>query len=143
VHFLQLDFNNLVNKLSGTFDWEAIVLGLTGGIEPHFGNNVWQSSGQLHMWYPRQKSPATDWEKRIDQIFNQAVQELDKNKRKALYNEWQQIVADELPLIYTVLPASLFAVRNRFENLYPTAYGGAFHNLEEIWIKKIGTDDRR
>ncbi|MCM8793275.1 MAG: ABC transporter substrate-binding protein [Candidatus Omnitrophica bacterium] len=134
VNFLPLEFNLLVSKLDSTYDWEAIVLGLTGGIEPHFGANVWYSWGQLHLWYPRQKIPATAWEKRIDELFTQAVQELDKEKRKKLYAEWQVIVSENLPLIYTVLPLNIFAVRNRFGNLYPTAYGGAFHNIEEIYI---------
>ncbi|MBN3039888.1 MAG: ABC transporter substrate-binding protein [Candidatus Omnitrophica bacterium] len=136
INFVPLAFNQIANKLDATFDWDMIMLGLTGGIEPHFGNNVWQSSGQLHMWYPRQKKPATEWEAEINRIFDQGVQELDNNRRKALYDRWQEIVADELPFIYTVLPASIFAVRNKFGNLNPTPYGGAFHNLEEIYIKK-------
>lgn len=136
VHFMQLEFNNLVTKLNSTYDWDAIILGLTGGIEPHFGNNVWQSSGHLHMWYPKQKNPATSWEKKIDDIFNRGVQELNRDRRKKLYDEWQEVVADNVPFIYTVLPANLLAVRNKFGNLYPTSYGGAFHNLEEIFIKK-------
>jgi len=88
------------------------------------------------MWNPSQKEPTTWWEKRIDQIFNEAVQELDEQKRKMLYDEWQGIVARELPVIYTVLDASIYAVRNKFGNLHPTSYGGVFHNLEEIYIKK-------
>lgn len=136
VNFMALEFNNLVSKLTATFDWDAIIIGLTGGIEPHFGKNVWDSSGQLHMWYPKEAKPATEWEKRIDDIFNQGVQELNDKKRKALYDEWQVIVSQELPVIYTVLPASIFAVRNKFGNLRPTPFGGAFHNLEEIYIKQ-------
>lgn len=135
VNFMALEFNNLVSKLTSTFDWDAIIIGLTGGIEPHFGKNVWDSSGQLHMWYPKEAKPATEWEKRVDDIFNQGVQELNEKKRKTLYDEWQVIISDELPVIYTVLPASIFAVRNKFGNLKPTPYGGAFHNLEEIYIK--------
>lgn len=136
VNFVPLAFNQLVSKLDSTYDWDAVIIGLTGGIEPHFGSNVWQSSGHLHIWYPKQKTPATQWEAEIDKIFNAAVQELDKNKRKALYDRWQEIVAEKVPLIYTVLPASIFAVRNKFGNLQPTPYGGAFHNLEEIYVKK-------
>jgi len=135
VNFLELEFNSLVTKLNATFDWDAIIIGLTGGIDPHFGKNVWNSQGQLHMWYPMQKEPATKWEARIDEIFNEGVQELNPQKRKILYDEWQMIVSKELPFIYTILGANMFAVRNKFENLNPTSYGGAFHNLEEIWIK--------
>ncbi|MCC6758304.1 MAG: ABC transporter substrate-binding protein [Candidatus Omnitrophica bacterium] len=136
VNFLSLEFNTLVTKLNSTFDWDAIVLGLTGGIEPHFGKNVWHSTGGLHMWYPMQKTPATDWEKRIDEIFIQGVQELDENKRKVLYDEFQVIVSQQLPLIYTVLNSDLYAIRNRFGNLKPTSYAGPFHNMEEIYINK-------
>ncbi|MDP2939880.1 MAG: ABC transporter substrate-binding protein [Candidatus Omnitrophota bacterium] len=136
VNFLSLEFNYLVGKLASTYDWDAVIIGLTGGLEPHFGKNVWASNGQLHMWHPKQKSPITDWEKRIDEIFNTAVQELNEEKRKILYDEWQLIVSLKLPLIYTVLAADIFAVRNKFGNLNPTPYGGAFHNLEEIYIKK-------
>jgi len=134
VNFLGLEFNSLVTKLSVTFDWDMVILGLTGGIEPHFGKNVWDSSGQLHLWHPLQKTPATSWERRINEIFSQGVQELDPAKRKVLYDEWQAIIADEVPLIFTVLGADIFAVRNKFGNLRPTSYGGAFHNLEEIYI---------
>jgi peptide/nickel transport system substrate-binding protein len=134
VNFLSLEFNTLVPKLNASYDWDAIVLGLTGGIEPHFGKNVWDSTGSLHMWYPKQKTPATAWEKRIDEIFSQGVQELDENKRKVLYDEFQVIVSKQLPLIYTVLNSNLYAVRNKFGNLRPTSLGGAFYNIEEIYL---------
>ncbi|MFH1202674.1 MAG: ABC transporter substrate-binding protein [Candidatus Omnitrophota bacterium] len=135
VNLLSLEFNNLVTKLDSTFDWDAILLGLTGGIEPHFSRNVWHSRGQLHLWHPKQIKPLTKWEEEIDNIFDKGVQELDRDKRKVFYDRWQEIVSQELPVIYTVLPASIFAVKNKFGNLYPTSYGGAFHNIEEIFIK--------
>ena len=135
INFLPLEFNNLVGKLTATFDWDAIILGLTGGTEPHFGKTVWSSDGELHMWYPKQEKPATDWEKRTDEIFNLGVQELDEKKRKKLYDEHQRIVSEQLPMIYTVLSSTLFAIRNKFENIHPTSFGGVFHNIEEIYIK--------
>jgi peptide/nickel transport system substrate-binding protein len=134
VHFTPLEFNNIVDKLSTTFDWDCVLLAFTGGVEPHFSKNIWHSSGQLHEWYPRQEKPATEWEARIDWIFDHGVQELDKEKRKELYDEWQMIVSEQLPLIYTVLEESIFAVRNKFGNLYPVPFYGAFHNIEEIYV---------
>lgn len=136
VNFLQLEFNTLVTKLNSTFDWEACMIGLTGGVEPHSGRNVWNSSGQLHLWNPAQIEPATDWERLVDQLFDKGVQELDRQKRKEYYDEWQYVISENLPVIYTVLSESLFAVRNKFGNLNPTPYGGAFHNIEKIYIKK-------
>ncbi len=135
VNFLGLEFNSIVSKLMANYEWDAIVLGLTGGLEPHFGKNVWVSNGQLHFWNPGQPVPATAWEKRVDEIFTEGVQILDDAKRKPLYDEWQLIVSQQLPLIYTVFNASLVAVRNKFENLAPSKFGGIFHNLEELYLK--------
>lgn len=135
VNFLGLEFNSIVSKLMANYEWDAIVIGLTGGLEPHFGKNVWVSNGQLHFWNPGQPVPATAWEKRVDEIFTEGVQILDDAKRKPLYDEWQLIVSQQLPLIYTVFNASLVAVRNKFENLAPSKFGGIFHNLEELYLK--------
>jgi len=132
-----LAFNHLVTKLTATFDWEMVLIGLTGGPEPHFGRNVWHSSGELHLWDPGQKSPKRPWEKRIDDLFDEAVRLPDDADRRKLYGEWQKIASDELPLIYTVLPYSLYAVRNRFGNLFPTVNGGAFWDVEYVYVKKI------
>jgi len=90
------------------------------------------------MWYPGQETPATEWEERIDEIFAAGVQELDEYKRKILYDEWQEIVSEELPFIYTILGSNIFAVRNKFGNLKPSSYAGAFHNIEEIYLLKEG-----
>jgi peptide/nickel transport system substrate-binding protein len=136
VNLVPVEFNTLVNKLMASFDWDMVMIGLTGGVEPHFGQNVWYSSGGLHLWYPHQLKPATAWEKRMDEIYDQGAQEMDDNKRKILYDEFQRIVSDELPVIYTVLNMDMYAVRDKFGNLKPTVNGGAFHNIEEIYIKK-------
>lgn len=136
VNLNTLEFNTLVGKLMSTYDWDAIIIGLTGGVEPHFGRNVWASSGQLHMWHPNQLKAATPWEARLDEIFAKAVEELDENKRKALYDEYQLIAASQLPLIYTVLAANIHAVRDRLGNIRPSAYAGVFHNIEEIYVKE-------
>jgi len=70
------------------------MIGLTGGVEPHFGQNVWRSSGGLHYGtLARIKQPHLG-KNAMDEIYDQGAQELDENKRKALYDEWQRIVAD-------------------------------------------------
>lgn len=137
VNYAPIQFNTLVNKLDNPpFDWDAILIGLTGGVEPHSGMNVWMSSGQLHMWYPRQNKPETAWEKEIDELFTRGASELNEEKRRQIYFRWQEIAAEQLPFIYTVNPAAIYAVRNKFGNLNPTAYGGTTHNIWEIYISK-------
>jgi len=137
VDLLPVEFHTMVTQINVTKNWESVIIGLTGGIEPHGGKNVWHTNGQLHMWNmePDEKN-ITGWEKKINFIFEEGVKRLDAAGRKKLYDEWQEITAEELPMIYTASPASMTAVRNRFGNLKPTVYGGVLHNIEEIYIKK-------
>jgi peptide/nickel transport system substrate-binding protein len=134
VHFQHLEFSALTDRIDNPpYAWDAALLALTGNVEPHFGKNVWQSSGYLHMWFPGQKTPATSWEARIDSIFAAGSSELDESKRKALYGEWQRIAADQLPFIYTVLPEQIFCISNKFKNVNPSVTGGLLHNIERIY----------
>lgn len=135
VNLLPVEFNTLVTKLSITKDWEGVIIGLTGGIEPHFGKNVWNSKGQLHLWNLGPKNIPDKWEKEVDYLFDEGVKELDRNKRKKIYDKWQEIISEQLPVIYTVNPLVIYAVRNKFGNLKPSVYGGVLHNIEEIYVK--------
>ncbi|MDR2729129.1 MAG: ABC transporter substrate-binding protein [Chitinispirillales bacterium] len=136
VHFQILEFNSIIQKIDNPpFDFDCVLLGLTGGPEPHFGRNVWHSSGQLHMWYPRQSEPSTPWEARIDTIFDLGVKEMDRAKRKELYDEWQVIAAQKAPFIYTVLAERIECVWNKFENVNPNMNSGLLHNLEYWYVK--------
>ena len=137
VNTLPLSFNLLVQKVNATYDWECLVFGLTGGRDPHYGSNVWKSSGRMHLWWPFQKTPGFDWEKREDDIFNTAIQEMDKNKRKELYREWVGILYREEPFIYTTTPERVVAIRRKFGNLFPSpspSRNPVFHNEEELFI---------
>jgi peptide/nickel transport system substrate-binding protein len=137
-----LEFNNLVDKLDNTYDWETMILGLGSSDEPHVSANIWMSSARTHEWYPRQKTPSTPWEARIDTIFTVGAQEMDKTKRKVLYDEWQDIFAEQLPYIPLVSPLRLAAVRDKFGNVCPAPTGESvwvykrmfFHNIEEIFV---------
>jgi len=136
VHFQPMEFSRLTDRIDNPpYEWDAIFLGLTGNIEPHFGKNVWQSSGYLHMWFPEEKSPQMPWEVRIDSIFAAGSRELDESKRKILYDEWQRIAADQLPFIYTVLPEQIFCISNKFKNVNPSVTGGLLHNIERIYVQ--------
>ena len=141
VNFKPVEFNSLVAKLSNTYDWDAILIALTGNpLEPHSGHNVWTSDGALHLFNQRSEEDLKSsdkilpFEKELDKIFRQASLELDFDKRKSLYNEYQQIVARENPVIYLYSPANIIAIRKKFKNIYPTELGGTLHNIEEIYI---------
>lgn len=142
VNFKAINFNVLIGKLSGSLDWECILLGLTGGNEPNNGANVWFTDGNLHMFnqkpapgqQPIQGRTISEWEEKIDRLFVKGARELDEEKRKAIYVEIQQRVSDKLPFIYLVNPKALGAVRNKIEGVEYSALGGAFWNKDELKI---------
>ncbi|HIE59477.1 MAG TPA: ABC transporter substrate-binding protein [Persephonella sp.] len=133
VNFQTLDFNNLVSKLMSSYDFEAVIIGLTGSLDPYFGQNVWLSSGHLHMWYPNQKQPATKWEAEIDKLFEKASVELDPKKRDKLYKKAFKIIGEYQPMIFIVAPEELIAVKNKLKNVFPTVWGWYKSNM--VYIK--------
>jgi peptide/nickel transport system substrate-binding protein len=137
VNVLFLEFNGLVEQINVKRGWECLLFGLTGDRDPHWGANIWKSDARLHLWWPEQQTPGFPWEKRIDEVFAAGIQELDKNKRKAIYREYLEINYREQPFIYTTDPERVAAVRLKFGNLYPSpepTRNAVFHNDEEIFI---------
>ena len=123
VDFRLVDFGELVGKLIATYDWEAVVIGFTGGPDPYGGIAFWHSGADLHLWYPNQPEPATAWEAEIDELYTAASQELDHDERVRMYHRAQEIAAEQAPVIYTALSEQLGAVRNIFGNVTPTLHG--------------------
>ncbi|MBJ7296554.1 MAG: ABC transporter substrate-binding protein [Dolichospermum sp.] len=144
VDFTPLAWNTFIDKLSNTLDWDACLIGLTGGLEPNDGANVWSPQGGLHMFNQKPQAgqkpiegwEVADWEKKINELYIQGAQEFDEVKLKEIYGESQQLTQEYLPFIYLVNSYSLSAVRNRFEGIKFSALGGAFWNIHEIKITK-------
>lgn len=143
VNFKPVEFNSLVSKLSNTYDWDAIIIALTGNpLEPHSGHNVWSSNGALHLFNQRSDNDlkGTDkilpFEKELDEIFKKGAIELDFEKRKIIYDAYQEIVSKYNPIIYLYSPSNIVAARKKIKNLYPSELGGILHNIEEIYIDK-------
>jgi peptide/nickel transport system substrate-binding protein len=143
VDFQPLAFNALVDRLTDSLDWEAHVLGLTGGLEPNGGANVWLLDGALHAFNqnagpgqdPLEGWQAADWERRIAEIYVQAAQVIDFDERFELYKETQQLTQEYLPFIYLINNLSLTAVRNRVQGVKYTALGGSLWNVYELTVE--------
>ena len=132
------EFNALVDRIGNTFDYECVLMGLGGGgVDPASSMNVLKSDDLLHQWFPRQKTPATDWEARIDWLMDAQMRTLDFAQRKKYFDEVQAILAEELPMIYTVSPFVHAATRANLANVRPCALTPyrATWNLEELYWK--------
>jgi len=137
--YLPLDYRALVERINVTFDFECALMGLGGGSgDPATQMNVLRSSEELHQWFPFQKAPSTDWEARIDSLMDAQMRTLDFAQRKKAFDEVQVILAEELPMIYTVAPFAAAAIRSDVGNLRPAVLSPfrLTWNLEELYFKK-------
>lgn len=126
--FQAMTFDALVSKLINEWDWEVIIIGLTGGYTDPMdgGRNVWPTRGNLHMWSPA-LTPADEahmypWEMEIDRIFEDALKTPSYEERRQLAARFQHIVSREVPMVFTVLEEVITAVQDRFGNFSPTVY---------------------
>jgi peptide/nickel transport system substrate-binding protein len=137
--YMPIDYRALVERINVSFDYECALMGLGGGGgDPASQMNVLRSSEELHQWFPLQKTPSTDWEARIDSLMDAQMRTLDFAQRKKCFDEVQVILADELPMVYTVAPFAAGAIRSDVGNLRPAVLS-PYHltwNLEELYFKK-------
>ncbi len=129
---------NKVSAASGsTYDYEAMLFGLSpAGVEPTTYANFLLSGSDIHQWQPSQKTPATEWEARIDKLFAEQAREADPQKRAALFNEIQQIMADETPVVPIVARHVVSAANDRVGNYAPSSiFPFSIWNAEELFVK--------
>jgi peptide/nickel transport system substrate-binding protein len=113
VDFTPIPFADLVGKLLGAEGWEAVVIGFTGGIDPHGAGVIWRGTGDLHFWrysaggpegeHP-EKFPVADpqeWNARVDELWDLQASALTDAEAYPYFAEFQRLVAENLPLIYT------------------------------------------
>jgi peptide/nickel transport system substrate-binding protein len=137
VQVVPLEFRAMVDRLTNTHNYEAAVMGLVSGdADPTSEMNVWLSSGETHLWHPRQEKSATPWEAEMDRLMEQQLVTLDYAKRKSLYDRVQEIVAEELPVICLVSPNILVGAANRVGNFRPAILVPyALWNIEQLYVQ--------
>lgn len=145
INYTPIDFNTVVSKLLEP-SYEAVIIGLTGSVDPGSGWNVFRIDGGLHMWnYPPEYSEAVSpeeyvlpgWEKRVDEIFREQTAAVVEQDRFDLFAEFQVIFADEQPLVYTIGQNYLLVYDDTLElaNDNPNPAAGAFWHREGIYWK--------
>jgi peptide/nickel transport system substrate-binding protein len=120
VNVVTLDFPSLIERMTQTFDYEAILLGLTNvGLDPNEQMNVWLSSSENHQWNPSEKTPETPWEAEIDTLMRAQGSAADPKKRKENFDRVQEIAVEQAPFIYLVNRNALSAISTNVQNASP------------------------
>jgi len=137
VNVVTLDFPSLIERMTQTFDYEAILLGLTNvGLDPSEQMNVWLSSSENHQWNPAEKSPETAWEAEIDKLMRAQASSADARKRKESFDRVQEIAVEQAPFIYLVNRNALSAISTKVQGASPViVVPQTYWNVEHLSVK--------
>ena len=135
VNLVPLDMDSLIERISKTLDYEAVIFGLANvDIDPLEEMNFWLSAGPQHFWWPREKSPATPWEARIDELELKQASEISREARRKAMDEMQRIVQEQEPVIYLLNPDYLCAIAPSVKGAQPSiGPPQVFWNVE--WLR--------
>ncbi len=119
-HMVSLEFRSMLDRITGTFDYEACLLGLASGdVDPGSEMSVWPSDGSTHLWDLTRATADTMWQSEIDRLMASQMRSTKVATRKRLYDRVQQIMATNLPIIPLVSPNVLAGAKAGLRNLRP------------------------
>jgi peptide/nickel transport system substrate-binding protein len=136
VNVVTLDFPSLIERMTQSFDYEAIILGLTNvDLDPNGEMNVWLSSSENHQWNPQQKTPETAWEAEIDRLMRAQASSSDAKKRKEAFDRVQEIAEEQEPFIFLINKNALSAVAMTVHGASPVILSPqTFWNAERLTV---------
>jgi peptide/nickel transport system substrate-binding protein len=136
VNVVTLDFPSLIERMTQSFDYEAIILGLTNvDLDPNGEMNVWLSSAENHQWNPQQKTPETSWEAEIDRLMRAQASSTDLKRRKEAFDRVQEIVVEEQPFIFLINKNALSVASTALQGAAPVIlWPQTFWNAERLTV---------
>ena len=141
-HVVPLELHAVIDRVFQSHDYEACILGLGGGdADPNGDMNVWMSNGATHIWDLNEAKPATAWEAEVDRLMNEQLVTLDPQKRKRLYDRVQELISENVPLIFLATPDVLAGATKNLANFHPAAVDPyALWNVEELYFRQQGVE---
>jgi peptide/nickel transport system substrate-binding protein len=129
---LQILDSTLVGNMFGAGNFEAGIRAFGNQPDLELRKAIWQPGTQLYYWHysalDRDKLQAItanmfDWEKRVYELFDLGSITTDPVKRKAIYDEVQEIYHDVVPVIFVCKEMNLFGANKSLGNVTQDAEG--------------------
>jgi hypothetical protein len=88
--------------------------------EPAVDLEFWLSAGSRHVWNPAQRTPGTDWERRIDTLVLEETASTDIERRRQQFIAIQGALAEQVPILYFAAPRLYVAHAARLRGIVPS-----------------------
>jgi len=137
VQVAPIETAGLSARINGSYDYEAVLF-VTSASEPDPSSytDMLRSASPQHSWHPKQTTPATDWEARIDELTTRQAHEVDHERRRAIFRDTQLVMAEYLPLIPIVTRHIAVASNTRVGNYRPSPLPPfSLWNAEELFVR--------
>ena len=120
------DFPTMVRDMqAGTFD--LALVGHMSGDDPDY-TAIWSASTSAP---PRGNNFMRYANPRVDELLAQGRRTADPAERKAVYDEYQRVIVDEVCMIWLFRADDIFGVTNRVRGFKPASGADPFWNIHE------------
>src|SRR5262249_37069470 len=134
------EFGVMMDAVLKTRKFQAAVWGLASGdADPNAEMNVWTSGGTLHVWNmrgaPGGLQPSVDtWEREVDRLMQAQMTATTFRARKAAYDRVQELVSQNLPMVFLASPHVLAAADANLVNFQPAPIDPVLLWNAERWV---------
>jgi peptide/nickel transport system substrate-binding protein len=133
-------FNTLVTRLlnSKTPQYQVARITISFSGDPDYLGDIYAASGTLHFWKysDAQGQSVPDWQNQVQQLLTQQAVESDPSKRFDELKQFQQVVAQHVPLVYLYNAQAMQANRkDRIGNFSGTERSVTLLNPDYIFHK--------
>jgi peptide/nickel transport system substrate-binding protein len=111
-----------INTFIRKKDFEAIILGWGLGLDPD-QYEIWHSSKTG----PDQLNHVSYSNPEVDRLLEQGRRTFNRERRTAIYREFQRVLAEDQPLVFLYVPEALTAVSSRIQGIEPAPAGLAWN----------------
>ncbi len=126
------DFATYVKTIYTDRNWDLAVEDCGNIFDPSAGAQRLYWSKNIKIGLPFSNGPHYS-SPEVDSLLEGAAVETDEAKRKALFFKFQEIIANDLPIINLIAPPTIIVAKKTVKNYAPGAVGLS-GNFADTWI---------
>jgi len=124
-------FIAILNAQASPKNYDAVILGWSLGLDPD-SYSIWHSSQ-----YPKGFNFIGYKNKIVDDLLIAGRLELDRQKRKKIYESIYEEIAKDVGYVFLYYPESLIGINKKVKGLSPVGPSGLFNPIESIYVSDI------